>query len=64
MFFQVHLQVVCTDATVAAMDAAQCTGRPQWRVSSTVFGHIASDQVTAQLDGSSAMSMLQMSPHS
>ena len=27
------------------MEAARAAGRPLWRVSSTVFGHIASDQV-------------------
>jgi hypothetical protein len=38
-------QVVCTDATLAAVTAARQAGRSLWRVSSTVFGHIASDQV-------------------
>jgi isopenicillin N synthase-like dioxygenase len=38
-------EVVCTDATVAAVDAAKAAGRSVWRVSSTVFGHLASDAV-------------------
>jgi len=40
-------QVVVSEATMAAVDAARAAGRPRWRVSSTVFGHIASDQVHA-----------------
>ncbi len=37
------LQVVVTQATAAAIQAARREGRPLWRVSSTVFSHIASD---------------------
>lgn len=43
-----HLtQVVVTDGTQAAVAAAQVAGRSCWRVSSTLFSHIASD-VTLQ----------------
>lgn len=42
-------EVVCTEATLAAVDAARKAGRPLWRVSSTVFGHIASDQMLTPL---------------
>lgn len=42
-------EVVCSEATVAAIMAARKAGRPLWRVSSTVFGHIASDQVLRPL---------------
>merc|ERR1719160_957179 len=38
-------EVVCTDATVAAIDQAKTEKRSVWRVSSTVFGHLASDAV-------------------
>lgn len=41
------LQVVVTSDTQAAMAAAQAAGSSTWRVSSTVFAHIASD-VTLQ----------------
>ena len=37
------LQVVCTEATCAAIARAAAEGKPLWRVSSTVFAHIASD---------------------
>lgn len=36
-------QVVCTHATKSAVARAAAEGRPLWRVSSTVFAHIASD---------------------
>jgi isopenicillin N synthase-like dioxygenase len=42
-------EVVVTDATMPAIAAARSAGRPLWRVSSTVFGHIASDQVLTPL---------------
>ena len=35
-----HTQVVVSDSTLAAMDAARAAGRPLWRVSSTVFAHV------------------------
>ena len=44
-----RLQVVCTDATRAAVERARAQGRPLWRVSSTVFAHVASDEVLAPL---------------
>ncbi len=40
-------QVVCSEATLAAVEAARQAGRSRWRVSSTVFSHIASDQANA-----------------
>lgn len=43
------LQVVVTKDSLAAINAARAAGRPQWRVSSTVFAHIASDQMLAPL---------------
>lgn len=43
------LQVVVTDATVSAVAAAKAAGHCCWRVSSTVFAHIASDQVLQPL---------------
>eukprot|EP01092_Planopodium_desertum_P008784 TRINITY_DN3752_c0_g1_i2.p1 TRINITY_DN3752_c0_g1~~TRINITY_DN3752_c0_g1_i2.p1 ORF type:complete len:410 (+),score=15.36 TRINITY_DN3752_c0_g1_i2:732-1961(+) len=39
-----HEVVVCPDTT-AAIEKAKAAGRPLWRVSSTLFGHIASDQI-------------------
>lgn len=36
-------QVVCTEATCAAIARVAAKGKPLWRVSSTVFAHIASD---------------------
>ena len=42
-------QVVCTEGTLAAAEAARREGRPCWRVSSTVFSQIASDVVLAPL---------------
>lgn len=39
----VWCQVVCTEATRAAVDRMAVEGRQLWRVSSTVFAHIASD---------------------
>ncbi len=37
-------QVVVSEDTVAAVQAAEAAGRSTWRVSSTVFAHIASDE--------------------
>lgn len=42
-------QVVCTEATRAAVARAAGAGRPLWRVSSTVFAHLASDIVMEPL---------------
>eukprot|EP01087_Luapelamoeba_hula_P017893 TRINITY_DN5692_c0_g1_i1.p1 TRINITY_DN5692_c0_g1~~TRINITY_DN5692_c0_g1_i1.p1 ORF type:complete len:377 (-),score=64.10 TRINITY_DN5692_c0_g1_i1:46-1128(-) len=36
-------EVVCTDATLEAVARAKNAGQPLWRVSSTLFAHIASD---------------------
>jgi hypothetical protein len=43
------LQVLCTQETLAAADKARAEGRPVWRVSSTVFSQIASDEVLVPL---------------
>lgn len=43
------LQVVWSDRTEAAVQTAQANGRSLWRVSSTVFGHVASDQLLIPL---------------
>ncbi|GFR49189.1 hypothetical protein Agub_g11213, partial [Astrephomene gubernaculifera] len=40
-------EVVVTEATLAAVEAARAAGRSTWRISSTVFTHCASD-VTLQ----------------
>ena len=42
-------QVVCSEDTLIALKSAQAQGSSTWRVSSTVFGHIASDQVLTPL---------------
>ncbi|BBM98419.1 hypothetical protein MPTK1_1g13360 [Marchantia polymorpha subsp. ruderalis] len=42
-------EVVVTDKTLAAVEAARKEGRSLWRVSSTVFGHIAYDAVLQPL---------------
>lgn len=42
-------EVVVSDRTVAAIESAKESGKSLWRVSSTLFGHIASDQVLAPL---------------
>uniref|UniRef100_A0A383VB58 Isopenicillin N synthase-like Fe(2+) 2OG dioxygenase domain-containing protein n=1 Tax=Tetradesmus obliquus TaxID=3088 RepID=A0A383VB58_TETOB len=42
-------EVLVTDATVASVAAAKAAGRSTWRVSSTVFSHIASDQLLQPL---------------
>jgi len=42
-------EVVVSEATVKAMDEARKAGRSLWRVSSTLFGHIASDNVLEPL---------------
>lgn len=39
------MQVICTEATRAAVARAKAAGRLPCRVSSTVFAHIASDQL-------------------
>ncbi|KAL2652342.1 hypothetical protein R1flu_020470 [Riccia fluitans] len=42
-------EVVVTDKTVQAIEAARKAGRSLWRVSSTVFGHIAYDAMLQPL---------------
>ncbi len=38
-------EVVVNDGTLAAIKSRAALGKPLWRVSSTLFGHIASDNV-------------------
>ena len=40
-------EVVTTEATVAAASVAHATGASTWRVSSTLFSHIRSDESLA-----------------
>lgn len=40
---------MCTEETLAAAEVARQQGRPPWRVSSTVFSHIASDELLQPL---------------
>lgn len=42
-------EVVVTQGSLQAVDASHAAGRPPWRVSSTVFAHIASDQTLTPL---------------
>jgi len=42
-------EVIVTPSTVAAAEKAEANGRPAWRVSSTLFGHVASSQVLRPL---------------
>ena len=42
-------EVVYTHATADAAEAAQREGRSTWRVSSTLFAHIASDRILQPL---------------
>lgn len=42
-------EVVCTEETLQAANEARKAGRPAWRVSSTVFSQIASDEVLKPL---------------
>ncbi|CAG9464386.1 unnamed protein product [Pedinophyceae sp. YPF-701] len=42
-------EVVLTEATQEAMRRAEAEGRPLWRVSSTVFAHVASDRALEPL---------------
>jgi len=45
-----HEVIVSTD-TIAAVEKAKKEGRSLWRVSSTLFSHIASDNVLTPLGG-------------
>lgn len=42
-------QVVVSEATLDALERARAAGRCTWRVSSTVFAHVASDAVLQPL---------------
>ena len=42
-------EVVCTEGTKAKADKAREEGKSLWRISSTVFGHINSDQIIEPL---------------
>lgn len=44
-------EVIVAPETLAAVEAAKAAGRCLWRVSSTVFGHIASDELLQPLGG-------------
>eukprot|EP01099_Mayorella_cantabrigiensis_P005465 TRINITY_DN4407_c0_g2_i1.p1 TRINITY_DN4407_c0_g2~~TRINITY_DN4407_c0_g2_i1.p1 ORF type:complete len:378 (+),score=83.11 TRINITY_DN4407_c0_g2_i1:103-1134(+) len=37
-------EVLCTEQTLAAIEQAKQEGRPLWRISSTLFSHVASDK--------------------
>ena len=41
--------MICTEETLAAMEKARIEGRSLWRVSSTVFSQLASDEVLRPL---------------
>lgn len=43
------VQVLCTEGTIQAAKLAAEEKRPQWRVSSTVFSQIASDEILRPL---------------
>lgn len=43
------MQVICTPETLEAAAKARNEGRPAWRVSSTVFSQIASDEMLGPL---------------
>ena len=43
------VQVICSEDTLAALQKAKAQGLSTWRVSSTVFSHVASDQVLTPL---------------
>lgn len=50
MLFDIScVQVVCSEDTLRALSKAKAHGSSTWRVSSTVFGHIASDQLLTPL---------------
>jgi len=42
-------EVVVSENTLQAIDASQKAGKSLWRVSSTMFGHIASDAILQPL---------------
>ena len=42
-------EVVVLPSTIEAAEAAKARGRPQWRISSTLFAHIASHQTLTPL---------------
>eukprot|EP00696_Hemimastix_kukwesjijk_P006951 gnl/Hemi2/18821_TR6230_c0_g1_i1.p1 gnl/Hemi2/18821_TR6230_c0_g1~~gnl/Hemi2/18821_TR6230_c0_g1_i1.p1 ORF type:complete len:356 (-),score=117.25 gnl/Hemi2/18821_TR6230_c0_g1_i1:86-1153(-) len=42
-------EVVCTDDTLAALERQRAAGRPLWRISSTLFSHVASDNLLQPL---------------
>lgn len=43
-------EVVVTSATVEAIKRRKAAGKSMWRVSSTCFGHIQSDQILEPLE--------------
>ena len=44
-------EVVVTEGTMAAIEKQKAAGRPLWRVSSTLFSHVASDSVLQPIEG-------------
>lgn len=46
---KIILQVICSEATKIAVEKAKKERKSLWRTSSTVFGHVASDQVLQPL---------------
>ncbi|GMH42452.1 hypothetical protein BSKO_10371 [Bryopsis sp. KO-2023] len=42
-------EVICSEATIKAFEKARENGESVWRVSSTVFGHLASDEMLKPL---------------
>lgn len=54
------MQVVWSESTEKAVRQAKVKGRSLWRVSSTVFGHVASDRLLQPLN---PFSQLKMASH-
>ena len=44
-------EVVVTEGTMAAIEKQKAAGRPLWRVSSTLFSHVASDETLSPIEG-------------
>lgn len=55
-------EVIVAEETIEAVKAAQAEGRSTWRVSSTLFSHIASDELLEPLGNFKTNESLELYP--
>ncbi len=60
--YRIYMQVICTEETIKAREEARQKGKSLWRVSSTVFSQLASDELLRPLGSFATPESLQEYP--